>query len=265
MGRVRRHMICSSKLVTLRWYDDLSREHNCLQWNQEKLQITSRETSQIQTRHLGMIEKLTWLFLIVCWIKTRPHTTFFPMYMFACPQHATVVLFLFEFTLTASSPLGHFGRFSRRSLQLYVRALSVSLITIANISDCNLYPSATAKLFSIRDGASFSMSTGYVNLQLRPSTKVLIMSPACQSLPRRIQSNFSHYSTWRPADGLPSSIPYDCPKLLCCRQWSCHNREHVFLCVPCSQDIRILARLRHILMEFVQGSKLSEIWRDLND
>jgi len=171
---------------------------NC-QWNQEKLQITSRETPQIQARHLGMIEKLSWLFLIVCWIKTRPHTTFFPMYMFACPQHATVVLFLFEFTLTASSPLGHFGRFSRRSLQLYVRALSVSLITIANISDCNLYPSATAKLFSIRNRGSFLMSTGYLNLQFRLSTKVSLMSSACQSLPRRIQLNFSQTSSrWSP-------------------------------------------------------------------
>ena len=233
-------MICSSKLVTLRWYDDLSREHNCLQWNQEKLQITSRETSQIQTRHLGMIEKLSWLFLIVCWIKTRPRTTFFPMYMFACLQHATV--FLFEFTFTASSLLGHFGQFSRQSLQLYVRALSVSLITIANISDCNLYPSATARLFAIRNGASFSMATGCLNLQSRPSTKVSLMSLACQSFPRRTQSNFSHCSMWRPADGLPSSIPYDCPKVLCRRQWSCHNRVRVFLSVACSQHIRILAR-----------------------
>ena len=36
------------------------------------------ETSQIQARHLDMIGKLTWLFVIFCWIKTRPHTTFFP-------------------------------------------------------------------------------------------------------------------------------------------------------------------------------------------
>jgi len=108
-------------------------------------------------------------------------------------------LSFFEFTFTASSPLGCFGQFSRRSLQLYVRALSVSLITIANISDCNLYPSATARLFSIRNGASFSMSTGYLNLQLRPSTKVSLMSSACQSLPRRIQSNFSQTSSrWFP-------------------------------------------------------------------
>ena len=124
--------------------------------------------------------------------KDETTYNFFPMYMF-CLQHATV--FLFEFTFTASSPLGHFGRFSRRSLQLYVRALSVSLITIANISDCNLYPSATTRLFAIRNGASFSMSTGYVNLQLRPSTEVSLMSSACQSFPRRTQSNFSHYST----------------------------------------------------------------------
>ena len=198
MGRVRRHMICSSKLVTLRWYDDLSREHNCLQWNQEKLQITSRETSQIQTRHLGMIGKLSWLFLIVCWIKTRPHTTFFPMYMFACLQHATAIL------------------------QLYVRALSVSLI-IANISDCNLYPSATARLFAIRNRALFLMSTGYLNLQFRPSTKVSIMSSACQSLPRRIQSNLSQTSSrwsskfhtlWLPQSTMPS--PVKLPQLSTC-------------------------------------------------
>ena len=110
-------------------------------------------------------------------------------------QHAMVILFLFEFTFTASSPLGHFGQFSRQSLQLYVRALSESLITIANIPDCNLYPSATARLFAIRDGASFSMSTGYVNLQFRPSTKVSLMSSACQSLPRRTQSNLSQTSS----------------------------------------------------------------------
>ena len=139
--------------------------------------------------------------MIVCnCLLNKDETTynFFPMYMFACLQHMTVILFLFEFTFTASSPLGRFGRLSRRSLQLYVRALSVSLITIANISDCNLYPSATANLFAIRNGGSFSMSTGYLNLQLRPSTKVSIMSSACQSLSRRIQSNFFR----RPADGL---------------------------------------------------------------
>jgi len=133
--------------------------------------------------------------MIVCnCLLNKDETTynFFPTYMFACLQHATVILFLFEFTFTASSPLDCFGQFSRRSLQLYVGALSVSLI-IANI--CNLYPSATARLFAIRDGASFSMSTGYVNLQLRPSTKVSLMSSACQSLPRRIQSNFSQTSS----------------------------------------------------------------------
>jgi len=175
---------------------------------------TSREASQIQARHLDNDWEID---MIVCnCLLNKDETTynFFPMYMFACLQHMTVILFLFEFTFTASSPLGRFGRLSRRSLQLYVRALSVSLITIANISDCNLYPSATANLFAIRNGGSFSMSTGYLNLQLRPSTKVSIMSSACQSLSRRIQSNFFR----RPADGLPSSIPYDCLRVLCRRQ-----------------------------------------------
>jgi len=136
--------------------------------------------------------------MTVCnFLLNKDETTynFFPTYMFACLQHATVILFLFEFAFTASSLLGRFDQFSRRSLQLYVRASSVSLITIANISDCNLYPSATTRLFAIRNGASFSMSTGYVNLQLRPSTEVSLMSSACQSFPRRTQSNFSHYST----------------------------------------------------------------------
>jgi len=128
--------------------------------------------------------------MIVCnFLLNKDETTynFFPMYMFVCLQHATVILFLFEFT------------FSRRSLQLNVRASGVSLITIANISDCNLYPSVTARLFVMRNGGSFSMSTGYVNLQFRSSTKVSLMSSACQSLPRWIQSNFSQTSSrWSP-------------------------------------------------------------------
>jgi len=91
--------------------------------------------------------------MIVCnCLLNKDETTynFFPMYMFACLQHATV---FFNFTSERVSP-----------------------ITIANISDCNIYPSATARLFAIRNGGSFSMSTGYVNLQFRPSTKVSLIS-----------------------------------------------------------------------------------------
>ena len=130
MGRVHRHMFCSHARSLC--------QDNCLQWNQGKLQIISRETCQIQARHLDMIGKSTWLFVIVCWIKTRPHTTFFP-----CTCSCVFNMWQLFFNFTS-------GR--------------VSLITIENISDCNLYPSATTRLFAIRNGGSFSMSTGYVNL-----------------------------------------------------------------------------------------------------
>ena len=152
------------------------------------------------------------MFVIVCLIKTRPHTTFFPC---TCSRVFNIRR-LFSFFSSSFSLL-------RRPLAILANSRDdlfnftsecVSLITIANISDCNFYPLATARLFAIRNGASFSMSTGYVNLQFRPSTKISLMSSACQSLPRRIQSNFFR----RPADGLTSSIPYDCLRVLCRRQ-----------------------------------------------
>jgi len=78
----------------------------------------------------------------------------------------------------------------------------VSLITIANISDCNLYPSATSRLFAIRNGASFSMSTGYVNLQLRPSTKVSLMSSKFAEA-----DSIGHFITLRDGQ-MVSQVPY---------------------------------------------------------
>ena len=176
-----------------------------------------------------------------------------------------VILFLFEFTFTVSSPLGHFGRFSRRSLQLYVRALSISLITIANISDCNLYPSATARLFCHKE-RRFVFDVDWLR-----QLAVEAVNQSIANIIKVCRGGFNRTFLRRPADGLPSSIPYDCPKYYAVAS-EVANIEYMcsfVLPVPkiyrYSPDSDNAAGTGHILMEFVQGSKLSEIWRDIND
>ena len=82
------------------------------------------------------------------------------------------------------------------------------------------------------------MSTSYINFSWGHQPRHCWCRRLVKARWGRNQSNFSHYFAWRPADGCPCSIPYDCPKLLYRRRWSCRNRVHAFL-FPRYTDTRL--------------------------
>ncbi|KAG6851957.1 hypothetical protein C0991_004613 [Blastosporella zonata] len=171
---------------------------------------------------------------------------------------ATVILFLPELHLhnpfAATSRLVLHDRVSKRLLRLHFRALGVSIISVvlARYLTCHLYRSATTTLFATRSGKSHSMSTGCVDLQ--PS--LWHQSPTdVVSISKLAEGGFNRTFFVALRDGRQvATIEY---------QRTCG------IPVPeiygYSADSDNVAGTAYILMEFVHGPKLSEVWPSLGD